>query len=129
MLGILRPLLIAGALGEDVLECQHSASESPFMFWLHAHSSPALDRAALTPAYIGGDLVIAPASAVPSFVLWRRSCLPERFFVVAVPGAAAFNGVMKFAFHRPRLEFYGPAWCRRAARPSPEDTARTARPS
>lgn len=55
---------------------------------------------------VGGDLVIAPASAVPSFVLWRRSCLPERFFVVAVPGAAAFNGVMKLAFHRPRPELW-----------------------
>lgn len=106
LLGILLPLLIVGALGEDVLEQQRFAFESPFMLWLHAHSTPALDRAALTLAYVGGYQVIAPVSAVLSFVLWRRSPRAARFFVVAVLGAAALNGVMKLAFHRPRPQLW-----------------------
>lgn len=106
LLGILLPLLIVGALGEDVLEQQRFAFEAPLMLWLHAHSTPALDHLAVVLATVGGYQVIAPVSAVLSFVLWRRSVLPARFFVVAVLGAAALNSVMKFAFHRPRPELW-----------------------
>jgi len=106
LLGILLPLLVVGALGEDVLERQRFAFESPFMLWLHAHSTPTLDRIALTLAVVGGVQVIAPLSAVLALVLWRRSHRSARFFVVAVLGAAALNGVMKLAFHRPRPELW-----------------------
>jgi len=106
LVGILLPLLIVGAVGEDILEQQRFAFESPFMLWLHAHSSPALDRLSLVLAYVGGYQVIAPVSAVLAFILWRRSHLAARFFVVAVLGAAALNSVMKFVFHRPRPELW-----------------------
>ena len=106
LLGILLPLLIVGALGDDVLEQQRFAFESPFMLWLHAHSTPVLDRLAVILAYVGGYQVIAPVSAVLTFILWKRSYLSARFFVVAVLGAALLNGVMKFAFHRPRPELW-----------------------
>jgi len=106
LLGILLPLLIVGALGDDILEQQRFAFESPFMLWLHAHSTPALDRLAIILAYVGGYQVIAPISAVLAFILWKRSYLSARFFVTAVLGAAVLNGVMKFAFHRPRPELW-----------------------
>ncbi|MGY2895846.1 phosphatase PAP2 family protein [Deinococcus sp. UYEF24] len=106
LLGILLPLLIVGALGDDILEQQRFAFESPFMLWLHAHSTPVLDRLAVILAYVGGYQVIAPVSAVLAFILWKRSFLSARFFVVAVLGAAVLNGVMKFAFHRPRPELW-----------------------
>ena len=106
LLGILLPLLIVGALGDDILEQQRFAFESPLMLWLHAHSTPALDHLAVILAYVGGYQVIAPVSAVLAFVLWKRSFLSARFFVVAVLGAAALNGVMKLAFHRPRPELW-----------------------
>ena len=102
LLGILIPLLIVGTLGEDVLEKQRFAFESPLMLWLHAHSTAALDRAAVVLATVGGVQVVAPVSAVLAYVYWRRSFLVARFFVVAVLGAALLNGVMKLAFHRPR---------------------------
>ena len=102
LLGILIPLLIVGKLGEDVLEQQRFAFESPLMLWLHAHSTSALDRLAVVLATVGGVEVVAPASAVLAYVFWRRSFLVARFFVVAVLGAALLNGVMKLAFHRPR---------------------------
>ena len=106
LLGILLPLLIVGALGEDVLEQQRFAFESPLMLWFHAHSTPVLDRLAVILASVGGYQVIAPVSAVLTFILWKRSYLSARFFVVAVLGAALLNGVMKFAFHRPRPELW-----------------------
>jgi len=106
LLGILLPLLIVGALGEDVLEQQRFAFETPLMLWLHAHSTPTLDHLAVILAYVGGYQVIAPVSAVLSFALWRRAVLPARFFVIAVLGAAVLNSVMKFAFHRPRPELW-----------------------
>lgn len=106
LLGILLPLLIVGAVGEDVLEQQRFAFEAPLMLWLHAHSSPALDRFAEVLAFVGGYQVIAPVSAVLTFALWKRSYFSARFFVVAVLGAAVLNSVMKFAFHRPRPELW-----------------------
>jgi membrane-associated phospholipid phosphatase len=106
LLGILIPLLIVGTLGEDVLERQRFAFESPFMLWLHAHSGPALDHLSVILAYVGGTKVIGPVSAVLAFVLWKRSFLSARFFVVAVLGAAVLNVIMKSAFHRPRPELW-----------------------
>lgn len=106
LLGILLPLLIVGALGDDILEQQRFAFESPLMLWLHAHSTSALDRLAVILAYVGGYQVIAPVSAVLVFVLWKRSYFSARFFVVAVLGAALLNSIMKFAFHRPRPELW-----------------------
>ncbi|MGY2893906.1 phosphatase PAP2 family protein [Deinococcus sp. UYEF24] len=106
LLGILIPLIVVGALGEDVLEKQRFAFESPFMLWLHTHSTPALDHLAVLLAYVGGVQVIAPVSAVLLLLLWRRSRPAAWFFGVAVLGAALLNGVMKFAFHRPRPELW-----------------------
>ena len=106
LLGILLPLIVVGVLGEDVLEQQRFAFESPLMLWLHAHSTPALDHLAVVLAYVGGYQVIAPISAVLLLLFWRRSHQAARFFAVAVLGAALLNGVMKFAFHRPRPELW-----------------------
>ncbi|WP_407571910.1 phosphatase PAP2 family protein [Deinococcus altitudinis] len=106
LLGILIPLIVVGALGEDVLEKQRFAFESPFMLWLHAHSTPALDHLAVLLAYIGGVQVIAPVSAALLLLLWRRSRPAAWFFAVAVLGAALLNGAMKLAFQRPRPELW-----------------------
>lgn len=102
LIGILLPLLVVGVLGEDVLEQQRFAFETPLMLWLHAHSTPTLDRVSVALATIGGVTVIAPLSALAAAVLWRRSFIAARFFVVAVAGAAALTGIMKLFFHRPR---------------------------
>ncbi|GGR31751.1 phosphatase PAP2 family protein [Deinococcus ruber] len=106
LLGILLPLILVGFVGEDVLEKQRFAFETPLMLWLHAHSTPLLDQIAVVLATIGGASVIAPLRAVLAYLLYRRSFIASRFFVVAVLGAALLNGVMKFAFHRARPELW-----------------------
>ena len=102
LLGVLLPLVLVGLLGEDVLEQQRFAFETPLMLTLHAHGTLLLDQGALALATIGGYQVIAPLSAVFAYLLYRRSFMASRFFVVAVLGAALMNGLMKLVFHRPR---------------------------
>ena len=106
LIGILLPLLLVGFLGEDVLERQRFAFETPLMLWLHAHSTPALDHLSVALATIGRVKVIAPLSALAAFLLWRRSFTSARFFVASVAGAAALTGVMKLVFHRPRPQLW-----------------------
>ena len=106
LLGVLLPLVLVGLLGEDVLEQQRFAFETPLMLTLHTHSTPLLDRAAVALATIGGYQVIAPLSAAIVFLLYRSSFIASRFFVVAVLGAALMNGLMKVVFHRPRPELW-----------------------
>ncbi len=106
LLGVLLPLVLVGLIGEDVLEQQRFAFETPLMLWLHAHSTPLLGEAAVALATIGGYQVIAPLSAAIVLLLYRRSFLASRFFVVAVLGAALMNALMKVVFHRPRPELW-----------------------
>ncbi|GGR33145.1 phosphatase PAP2 family protein [Deinococcus ruber] len=106
LLGILLPLLMVGALAEDVLEPQRRSLESPTLLWIHAHSSAALDHLAVVLATVGGAAVIAPLSALIALVLWWRWRQATPFFVVAVLGAALLNGLMKIAFHSPRPELW-----------------------
>ncbi|GGR35202.1 phosphatase PAP2 family protein [Deinococcus ruber] len=106
LLGILLPLILVGIVGEDVLEHQRYAFETPLMLWLHAHSTPLLDQIAVVLATVGGATVIAPLSAVLAYLLYRRSFIASRFFVVAVLGAALLNGIMKLTFHRARPELW-----------------------
>ena len=106
LLGVLLPLVLVGLIGEDVLEQQRFAFETPLMLTLHAHSTPLLDQVAAALATIGGYQVIAPLSAVLVVLLYRRSFIAPRFFVVAVLGAALINALMKVVFHRPRPELW-----------------------
>jgi len=104
LVGILLLLLVVGALGDDVLELQRFTFESPSMLWLHLHSTPVLDGPAVLLASPGGYPVIAPVGTVLTFVLWKRSFLSARFFVVVVLGAAVLKGITNFAFHRQGVE-------------------------
>ena len=106
LLGVLLPLVLVGILGEEVLDQERFAFETPLMLTLHAHSTPLLNGAAVALATIGGYQVIAPLSAVFAYLLHRRSFTLSRFFVVAVLGAALMNALMKLLFHRPRPELW-----------------------
>ena len=105
-LGILIPLLIVGAVAEDVLEKARFSFETPLLLWIHRFASPALDRLAITLTTIGGVSVIAPLSAVILAFLWWRFRPQASFWAVSVAGAAALNLIMKLIFNRPRPELW-----------------------
>lgn len=106
LLGILIPLLLVGALAEDVLERERFTFEAPLLLAVHAHASPTLNHLAVALHILGGAVVIAPVSALVLAALWLRRRAAAPFFLVAVAGAALITGVMKLAFHRPRPELW-----------------------
>jgi membrane-associated phospholipid phosphatase len=105
-LGILLPLLIVGFIGEDVLEQQRFAFETPVLLDLHKLATPALDQLALLLTTLGGVSVIAPLSAVILGFLWWKFRPLALFWGLSVAGAAALNLIMKLIFHRPRPELW-----------------------
>ncbi|THF69331.1 phosphatase PAP2 family protein [Deinococcus sp. Arct2-2] len=105
-LGILLPLLLVGAVAEDLLEGQSFAPETPFLLWLHHFATPRLDRIALLFTTIGGAPIIAPVSALILAVLWFRGHRLAAFWSLSVAGAAALNIVMKLLLHRSRPDLW-----------------------
>lgn len=104
--GVLLPLLVIGFIGEDILEKQRFAFETPFLLSLHAHATPALDKAALFFSNVGGAAIIAPISLVILEGLWLKKRPLALFFGVSVAGAALMNLLMKLMFNRPRPELW-----------------------
>ncbi len=105
-LGILLPLLIVGAVAEDVLEQPRFAFETPLLRWIHHFATPTLDRVALLLTTIGGVSVIAPLSALILAYLWWKFRSRAYFWGLAVAGAAALDFIMKLIFHRARPELW-----------------------
>lgn len=111
---VLIPLLIVGAIAEDLLEQQRFAFEAPLLLAIHARAMPAFDHLAVALNYVGGWQGMAPLSALILAWLWLRSHTSALFFLIGVGGAALLSYVMKFAFHRPRPEL----WPRLVTEPS-----------
>ena len=105
-IGILIPLLIVGAIAEDLLEKARFAFETPLLLKIHSYATPALDQLALTFTTIGGVSVIAPISAVILALLWWKRRLLAYFWGLSVAGAAAIDFIMKIIFNRARPELW-----------------------
>ena len=100
---VLVPMLLFGALAEDVWERHAFQPDIPTLQWLHAHSSPFLDALMLRATFIGGTGVALPLAAMLGLGLWlagrRRGAL---FGAIGVGGACVIDLVAKAVFHRAR---------------------------
>jgi len=102
LLGILLPLLLVGALAEDVLE-GGLPWDVPILRWIHGASTPELDRVMIVITRLGYAWGTVPlALGVLATLIVRRRWSHARFFTVAVGGAMVMNGLAKLAFRRLR---------------------------
>jgi membrane-associated phospholipid phosphatase len=101
--GILLPLGLAAELAEDVLDREELRLDGPLLLWLHARSSPELDRLFLLITEAGGFL---GTSFVAMAFGWRLWCLRRRrallFWGLSMFGAGALNVAIKLFFRRDR---------------------------
>ncbi len=101
--GVLLPLLLFGALAEDVWEKEAFSWDNPTLQWLHAHSSPALDGLMLKITLVGGASCLLPLFTLGTLGLWLRGLrLQALFGVVGVGGACAIDLIAKAIFGRAR---------------------------
>ncbi|CAB3389646.1 phosphatase PAP2 family protein [Kyrpidia spormannii] len=77
------------------------------LIWLRGHASPALTWVMKIITDLGSWVVVVPVSVLVALWLYsdreRRGDFP--FFVLAVAGASLLNGLLKWAFQRPRPGF------------------------
>ena len=72
LLLVLAPLLTVGWIGEEVLEQERFAFESPLMLWIHAHTTPGLLHLSTALHVLGGPEVMGPVFVAVTVALWFR---------------------------------------------------------
>lgn len=101
--GVLLPLMLLGAVAEDVAEKEIFSFDQPLLMALHARSSAFLDSVMYAATEIGSALGLVPLCAAVFLYLWRRAQRREAsFWLLAVGGAAAINFLAKQGFARVR---------------------------
>ena len=106
LLLVLAPLLTVGWIGEEVLEQERFAFESPLMLWIHAHTAPGLLHLSTALHVLGGPEVMGPVFVAVTVALWFRQRAQAFFALYALGGAVLLNALMKLVFHRPRPELW-----------------------
>jgi membrane-associated phospholipid phosphatase len=102
-IGVLLPLMLVGAVAEDVAEKEVFGFDQPILTFVHGHSSAFLDALMYAATQIGSALVLAPLCAIVFAWLWRRARrLDATFWLLAVGGAATINFLAKQRFARVR---------------------------
>lgn len=104
---VLGPMLLFGALAEDVWEKDAFRWDSPTLQWLHAHSSPALDALMLRASLVGGISVALPLAVLFGLGLWLARRRREALFgAVGVGGACVIDLIAKAVFQRARPDLW-----------------------
>lgn len=102
----LLPALILTVSAQEVMERESLRFDSPFLLFLHAHSSPFFDPIMLAFSLAGGLWTLAPTLAL-GLVLGQRNRKREAIFVAASwLGAGVLNVVTKEVFRRERPHFW-----------------------
>ncbi len=100
---VLLPLLLFGALAEDVWKRDTFGWDSPALQWLHAHSSPFLDALMLQATLVGGAIGMLPLAALGGLGLWLGGRQSDALFeAVGVGGACVIDLIAKAVFERAR---------------------------
>jgi undecaprenyl-diphosphatase len=100
-----------GAIAEDVVnkDVPLGAIDMDVATWLHAHATPMKTALMFFASDLGAPLtVLAMASCMAIFLLWKRRHYQLLLLVLAVPGGALLNVVIKQLVHRDRPFFDDP---------------------
>ena len=104
---ILLPLLLFGALAEDVWTRETFRWDSPLLERLHAHATPDFDALMLLASRLGGITVMLPFIIGIALLLWWKKRLEQSWFLAfGVGGACAFNIIAKLIFARTRPDLW-----------------------
>jgi len=100
-----------GAIAEDVVN--HDAPlgtlDQDVATWLHAQTTPSRTRLMLFVSDLGAPLtVLAMTLVLAIFLLWKHRHSQLQLLVLAVPGGALLNVIMKHLIHRDRPIFEDP---------------------
>ena len=96
--------LILVAISEEVIRHEPlTAADSLLSTWLYAHRSPFLTSAMRVATSLGSPVTVTClAVSLGIYLLLRRSAYWLAALVLAVPGGALLNILLKYAVHRPR---------------------------
>jgi undecaprenyl-diphosphatase len=100
-----------GAIAEDVVnkDAPLGTIDLDVATWLHAHMTPACTSFMFFVSDLGAPLtVMAMASVTAIFLLWKRQRYRLFLLVLAVPGGALLNVIIKHLVHRDRPIFDDP---------------------
>lgn len=102
-LALLAPLMLFGALAEDVWEREGIGWDEPMLRALHAMATPQLDRWVVLLTNIGFWHGTVPASfLLVAWLIYRRRRRDAVFAGLAIGGAAVLMTILKSQFQRVR---------------------------
>lgn len=106
-IGVLLPLMLLGAVAEDVAEKEVFPFDQPLLMFAHGRSSPLLDKVMYWATTVGSFLLLVPLGVLVFVLLWRAARrLDATFWVLAVGGAAVINFIAKLGFARVRPSLF-----------------------
>lgn len=108
-LALLLPLMVFGALAEDVWEREGIGWDEPVLRGLHALATPQLDQWVVLLTRIGYLWGTVPAAfLLVAWLVYRRRRRDAVFAALAVGGAAALMTILKSIFQRVRPTLWVP---------------------
>lgn len=103
LLGLLAPWIIFVNVAEDIWESGGFIGDKRLLTWLHAHSSPGLDKLALALTQAGDPLPMGLlAVLLTAGLAWWRGRGLAGLFGLGVGGAMLLNVLVKLIFARSR---------------------------
>lgn len=100
------PLLILGALSEDVWQGESFRFDAPALLWLHAHANPWLDGVMLWVSRLGGTGVIIASVLWLLVLIGAKRIRAALFVALCMGGAGLLNFGAKLVFGRFRPDLW-----------------------
>ncbi len=102
-LGLIAPLTVFAALGEEVATSTVIPFDRTILEWLHGHATTTLDAVMLFITNVGGaQALLALLAALLLSLLWLRRWRDAAFALLAFGGAEITNLLLKALFARAR---------------------------
>jgi len=102
--------LTLGEISEDIRNHEPlTVADAQLSTWLHLRTLPWLTSAMFAVTSLGSSLVVSCIAVVFGvYLIWRRRWYWLAAFLSSVYGGMLLNGILKYAFQRPRPHFDDP---------------------